>query len=125
MDYTSALILIAVTIFVAASVRIAKENERFAVFVLGRFLSIEGPGLLIYPPLGTKKLVRVALGAECEVQSSELLKIGDYALPYVSRTKAMAGTKVKVVGFTKSAVEIEPLREHYVICEKCGHKNAI
>ena len=54
-------IVIAFFIFIVASaVRIFREYERGVVFMLGRFLAVKGPGLVILIP-GLQQMVRVSL----------------------------------------------------------------
>ena len=124
MDYVSLIILGIVVLYLAMSFRIARENERFAVFVLGRFSGLKGPGLVLKMPGGTAKFARITLGAEGEIQSNELASFGGSAMPYKASASVRAGSKVRVTGFEKAAVQVEALQQ-FVVCEKCGHKNAV
>ena len=45
------LAVILLVFFLAASIKVVNESERLAVFRLGRFLNIVGPGLVIINPL--------------------------------------------------------------------------
>lgn len=124
MEY-GALILIAIlVVYLAMAFRIANESERFAVFALGRFVSLKGPGLVLRLPGSGYDFHRVALGAEGEVQSSELVMIGSHAVPFASKKSVRLGTRVRVSGFDSARVEVEPLQQVFV-CEKCGHKNVL
>src|SRR3989440_5021983 len=59
MDFIS-IVLILVTLYVIASLRVLKQYERGVVFFLGRFEGIRGPGLtLIFVPL--QQMTRVSL----------------------------------------------------------------
>ena len=106
------------------AVRIANENERFAVFALGRFVGLKGPGLVLKIPGGGSDFHRVALGAEGEIQSNELVLIGNRAMPFASSETARSRQKVRVCGFDSARVKVE-LLERFVVCEKCGHKNVV
>jgi regulator of protease activity HflC (stomatin/prohibitin superfamily) len=53
-----ALLVIAILLF--SSIRILREYERGVVFMLGRFYSVKGPGLIIIIP-GIQQMVRVDL----------------------------------------------------------------
>jgi len=44
-------IALAIILIVALSIKTIKQNERVAVFRLGRFLDIKGPGLIMPIPL--------------------------------------------------------------------------
>jgi len=54
------IILIAILALIASSLRVLREYERGVVFMLGRFLSVKGPGLIIIIP-GIQQMVRVDL----------------------------------------------------------------
>lgn len=91
---------------------------------MGRFAGLKGPGLVFKMPGGPVKFARVSLGVEGEIQSNELALFGGNAMPYTASTPVKAGAKVRVTGFQKAAVQVEALRQ-VVVCEKCGHKNAV
>lgn len=117
-------IIVATYVFVFRTIRISQENERFAVYVLGRFVGFKGPGLVLNTPGGNREFVRVLLGAEGEVQSKELVLLGSRAMPFKSESAVRVGTKIRVIGFTNSAVEVQA-QQQFVICQKCGHKNTL
>lgn len=54
------IVLIAIFALIASSLRILREYERGVVFMLGRFMSVKGPGLIIIIP-GIQQMVRVDL----------------------------------------------------------------
>lgn len=54
------ILIIAVIALVAASIRIMREYERAVIFMLGRFMSVKGPGLIIVIP-AIQQMVRVDL----------------------------------------------------------------
>jgi regulator of protease activity HflC (stomatin/prohibitin superfamily) len=59
-SFMFALLLILVLLALAASLRVLREYERGVVFMLGRFLAVKGPGLvLLFPAL--QQMVRVSL----------------------------------------------------------------
>jgi regulator of protease activity HflC (stomatin/prohibitin superfamily) len=55
-----AVLLLLVLMLLAASLRVLREYERAVVFMLGRFLAVKGPGLVILVP-GLQQMVRVSL----------------------------------------------------------------
>lgn len=123
MDYGALILLTVAVIYVVLSIRIAGENERFAVFMVGRFAGLKGPGLVLKVP-GASDLVRIALGAEGEVQSNALVSIGTRSIPYVAGGSVRSGAKVRVTGFETARVQVEPIQT-FLVCEKCGHKNPL
>ena len=54
------ILLMAILILIASSLRVLREYERGVVFMLGRFMSVKGPGLIIVIP-GIQQMVRVDL----------------------------------------------------------------
>jgi regulator of protease activity HflC (stomatin/prohibitin superfamily) len=54
------LLLVLLLMLLAASLRVLREYERGVVFMLGRFLAVKGPGLVILIP-GLQQMVRVSL----------------------------------------------------------------
>ena len=124
MDYAPLLIIVIAGVYLASSLRIVGENERFAVYALGLFVGLKGPGLVLKFPGSASKFTRVALGAEGEIQSNELALFGGNPMPYKALAALRAGSKIRVTGFEKAAVLVEAIQQ-FVVCEKCGHKNAV
>lgn len=54
------ILLIAIVALIAASLKVLREYERGVVFMLGRFMSVKGPGLIIIIPV-IQQMVRVDL----------------------------------------------------------------
>lgn len=124
MDYGALIVIIIVAVYLAMSFRVAKENERFAIFIFGRFAGLKGPGLVLKIPGTSSKFARIALSTEGEIQSNELALFEGNPMPYKVSTSVRIGSKVRVTGFEKAAVQVEAIQQ-FVVCEKCGHKNAI
>ena len=118
------LLLVGIAVYVFLSFRIARENERFAVFLLGRFVGFKGPGLVFKLPGSLPKFARVALGDEGEILSKEVASFGSNPIPFKASAVTRVGSRVRVTGFEKAAVQVEALQQ-FVVCEKCGHKNAV
>ncbi|MBI5716405.1 MAG: slipin family protein [Burkholderiales bacterium] len=60
MSFFAAVILVALLLLVASSLRILREYERGVVFQLGRFWRVKGPGLVLLIP-GIQQMVKVGL----------------------------------------------------------------
>ena len=78
------VVIILAVIFLSASVRVVKDHERMAVFGLGRFLRVLGPGLVFLIPV-VDKGVRVNLSEKIpgwQALSKEELgqKVTDYVI---------------------------------------------
>jgi len=124
MEYGPIILFAILAVYLAMALRIANEHERFAVFALGRFVGFKGPGLVLRFPGSAYDFHRVALGAEGEVQSNELVLIANRTVPFTAKKPVRSGSKVRVCGFNDARVEIEPLQQ-VVVCEQCGHKNVV
>ena len=59
-SFMSGLLLILLLLALAASLRVLREYERGVVFMLGRFLAVKGPGLVLLIP-ALQQMVRVSL----------------------------------------------------------------
>jgi regulator of protease activity HflC (stomatin/prohibitin superfamily) len=59
-SFMGVLVLFLLLFVLAASLRVLREYERAVVFMLGRFLSVKGPGLVILIP-ALQQMVRVSL----------------------------------------------------------------
>jgi regulator of protease activity HflC (stomatin/prohibitin superfamily) len=63
MDFgfgVGSIIIIAILALLISSIRIMREYERAVIFMLGRFMNVKGPGLIIVIP-GIQQMVRVDL----------------------------------------------------------------
>ena len=66
-------VLFAIVVGLAASVRILREYERAAVFTLGRFERVKGPGLVLLMPF-IQEMVRVDLRIQViEIPSQDVI----------------------------------------------------
>ncbi len=106
---------------VAFSLRIVKEYERLAVFTLGRFHSLKGPGLVFLSP-GVQRAHRIALGAKGSPVTASVARFDAIELPVESDHALVSGQQIKVVGFASNALRVEPETASSNVCPKCGHE---
>jgi len=124
VDVPALIFILVIGIYLAASIRISQENERFAVYRMGRFMGLKGPGLALKMPGATTTFVRLSLGEEGEIQSNELALFSGNPIPYQANVTPKVGTRVRIVGFDSKAVVVDAVQQ-VVVCEKCGHKNVM
>lgn len=118
--FTTFLLLLIVIVLLAASLKIANENERFAEFVLGRFAGFKGPGLLFRSP--TSKMVRLSIGDDGVVRNAEFVTFGDTDVPISSAASFRTGDKVRIDGFDSNEPRlVASSTESKHNCPKCGH----
>lgn len=125
MDLTILFLLIAASIILSMMIKIAQDNERFAVYALGRFTGIKGPGLVLKAPGNAIEFMRIALGDIGEVQSNEFILINEKPLPFLAGGRIKLGSKVRITGFENSKVKVEAYEPQYITCENCGHQNPL
>ena len=94
-------------IMILASIRVAKEHERFAIFMLGRFFTLKGPGLIICMPF-MQKAVRLAIGDKNKYKGDEIAEYLGYGLPVKTDSTLGINTPIRIKSFNNGQVHIEP-----------------
>ena len=120
----NSLILVVVALIVAvlpSSMKIAHENERFAVFVLGRFAGFKGPGLIFKS--STSKFIRLKIGDIGTLTRREFARFGENDIPIKNTADLRVGDSVRIERFDETGLHLVkssvPPRTH---CPKCGHE---
>lgn len=118
-----ALLVVAVVI-VTWGLRIASEGERFAAFVLGRYIGLKGPGLLWKMPGQTGQWVRLRLGERGEMLGPDVARFGEHDVPVNTESPVRLGAFIRIAGFGKDSVRVELDTNQMQIhrCPKCGHE---
>lgn len=115
-----ALVLVALFV-VYSSIGIAQENERFAVFMLGRFVRFAGPGLIMKTV--AMRLVRLKVGDIGTVTSHEFVKFGEVDIPFGNLGSFAVGDPVKIDGFDGTDPRlVESALRPKTRCPQCGHE---
>ena len=115
------ILTLIIVVALASSVKIAGESERFAVFILGRFHSFKGPGLVLVAP-GTHKVHRLRIGDTGLVKSSRLVQFGETDVPISDIGSLKVGQSVRIDNFDGVEPRIAAASTRAeVICPKCGH----
>lgn len=110
-----------------ACIRIAGEYQRFAVFALGRFVGLRGPGLIYRWPGGGGRWIRISVGDFGELVGPHVGRFSGVDMPASYEGNIRLGASVRISGFTSDEVlvEADPTRVRKVTCERCGHEMAI
>lgn len=118
-----ALMALAVVV-IAWGIRIVSENERIAVYALGRFGGFKGPGLLWRLPGQASEWVRLRVGERGEMIGPDTARFGRHDLPVTSESDVRLGSFIRIVGFDEQSVRVEPDTDQTRIhrCPKCGHE---
>ena len=109
--------------FLFAKLKIAKDNERFAVHSLGQFRKLLGPGLLLKWSGSETKWHRLALGEIGNWVGGDRAQFGDCVVPVQYEEKPKRG--VRIEGFEDERVLVAPSEVVSFPCEKCGHINHV
>ena len=95
-----------IVVVVFLSIRVAKEHERFAVFILGRFFALKGPGLIIRAPF-VQESIRLALGDKGRFKGDGIAEFQGYGLPVTTDTAVGVNTPVTIRSFSNGQVHVE------------------
>jgi regulator of protease activity HflC (stomatin/prohibitin superfamily) len=118
--------LIIFVLFIAG-IKILRDQERFAVILLGKFQKFKGPGIVVNWPSAEIKRIKVSVGDRGEVLTPGWVHIRDRDLPFKSDNSIQVGNIVRIMGFTedKLIVAYDNNQERSMICENCGHENIL
>lgn len=119
-------IIVFATFFLSSSIKIAREDQRFAVFRLGRFMGIKGPGLIYVIPV-TDKVHKLSLGDSGELLASGQARFGKVTVPVESGERLEVGSAVRIMRFKDSSVVVTHGlgKGRKVMCPKCSHEMAV
>jgi hypothetical protein len=120
-------VIIVFMIFVLMRLKIIKENERFAIHILGQFKGLKGPGLLIKFAGKEAKWTLIKADDRGKVVTDNMFRIKEKDIPFKSADKVRPGSFVRISGFENEHVIVvkDMDQRNTFICEKCGHQNII
>ena len=108
----SLLLLVLVNLIVVRHLKISQEHERFAVFRVGRYVGLRGPGLCLNvsgPVL--EKWHRISLDDRGELISPDNAKFDtDIILP-VKCKQGKVGGNVRIVGFDENLIHVMTVQD--------------
>lgn len=121
------VIIIIITVVLLNALKIAQEQERFAVIKLGKFYELKGPGLLLKLMGSDAEWIRLRLGERGELVSPEFGRFQNKDIPVIVDAGTQIGSMIKIIGFNgkKVLAHLDLEQRRTVICEKCGHENKI
>lgn len=116
-----AIVLAGIVYLLCSSIAIAQENERFAVFVIGRFVAYEDPGLVL--KVGPQRLLLLKVGDIGTLTSHEFAKFGEVDIPIRDAELSEVGAPVSIDGFDDTEPRlVESSRRPKTRCPDCGHE---
>ena len=123
MDTVLVIALLIVVLALATNTfKIANEDERLAVFSMGRFLAYKGPGLVLVMPF-MQQVHKIRLGDIGVLTSRDFATFDNVAIPVNNTNGLREGEAVRISDFdgfeprlVASSVPAPTM------CPKCGHK---
>ena len=105
LDLWVVFLILVVIALPALAVRVAPEHHRFAVFVVGKYASLKGPGILVRVPAPRTKWLRLRIGDGVHVISTNLAKVGTFHFP-VTVKSGDAGRVMRITAFQGDSIVI-------------------
>ncbi len=126
MHLSSLFLLMFLVVLASSSIKIARENQRFIVYRLGRLFGLKGPGLIFIIP-GVDKCTKINVGDRGELLAQDLARINNADIPVMVGGRAEVGKMVRIQSFTErdAVVVTENIQTKEFVCEKCGHINRV
>lgn len=118
---TIALFLV-VIIVMPMGLKIAAEDQRFAVFTLGRFAGFSGPGLVLAAPFVTR-LYALNVGDSGVMTGTGFAKFDKTSIPVKNTLSLTAGQAIRIDGFDGTEPRIvSAIARPVNHCPNCGHQ---
>jgi len=120
------LVLLAL-IFIVSRIKLAQDQERFCIFILGKYKGLKGPGIFYKFSGGEVKWVRLRLGDKGHLLSKNIARFQNNDIPIISHSKIEIGSNIQITGFENDKIIINQSLDQgkTIKCEKCGHKMVI
>ena len=111
---------------IAKSIKIVRAFRRYAVFRLGRFTSLKGPGVAFTLPF-VDQCVKISMGDQGILVAGDEVRMKEKGIPSEIEGSASIGQIVYVKDFRKNRIVVDAHidQTRFVKCEKCGHMNVI
>ena len=98
------ILIILIIIYLAASLRVASEHQRFALFRLGRYFGLKGPGVIIMMPI-IDRCFQIAVGDQGLLIKDGIGKFKEAELPVDHSENISTGSRIKVKGFSNNKIQ--------------------
>ncbi len=94
-------------ILVGSSIKIARENQRFVLYRLGRFFGLKGPGLFFIIP-GVDKCTKINVGDRGELLAEDRARIRNVDVPVRVLGRVEVGKSVHIQSFMERDAIVIP-----------------
>ncbi|OPX99623.1 MAG: hypothetical protein A4E62_02571 [Syntrophorhabdus sp. PtaU1.Bin002] len=99
------LLIILIIMFLAMSLRMASEYQRFVLFRLGRYSGLKGPGLALFIPI-IDRFFPISVGDQGQLSDDGIGKFGEIKVPVDHNEKVHTGSIIKVNGFLNNKIQV-------------------
>ena len=122
-----AIAIIILLLLLARCLKIAAENQRFAILRLGKYAGLKGPGLLLKFSGSETLWERLTVGDRGELVAPGIGQFKRVQVPVEIDRGVLAGSTIRLIGFTGDSVltMLDPNQQRKVVCEKCGHEMTV
>ncbi len=119
--------IVLVFLVLAFKARIVPENARFAVFKLGKFMGLKGPGIVLKLHGRDTRWKSISVGDRGELLSRKIGQFHGAQIPVEMDQEVYVGSVIRITGFTASAVQarLDPDQRKKIVCTKCGHEMSV
>ena len=105
MPMFEAVFVILFMIFLAFSVRVVPEQQRIALYRLGRYRGLKGPGVVIVVPYMDRGC-KITLEDRGVLISGGAGKFQEFQVPVMFNYSIATGSSIEVVGFGKDRLQV-------------------
>ena len=106
-----AAVLLVIVVFLAKTIRIVPEQQRLAVYRLGKYLGTKGPGIILtLPPID--RVVEVKVGATGSLTTEKTMAIRDQEIPVMVLDGSAPGYPVTIQEFDRGTILVAHLPAH-------------
>jgi hypothetical protein len=106
MPIGETVFVVLVMLFLAFSMRVVPEQQRIALFRLGRYMGLKGPGLVMVVPYMDRGN-KINIGDQCILTADGMGKFPEFLVPVVFTSNIPAGSSIRVVGFAKDRLQVQ------------------
>jgi regulator of protease activity HflC (stomatin/prohibitin superfamily) len=106
MIIVETIFIVLVMIFLAFSTRAVTRQQRIALFRLGRYAGLKGPGVIIVVPFVDRDC-KITIGDQGVLVEDGKGKFQEFQVPVVFTSTIPTGASIKVIGFAKERLQVE------------------
>lgn len=106
MTIIETLFIVFIMLFLAFSMRVVAEQQRIALFRLGRFTGLKGPGMVMVVPFLDREC-KIAIGDQGVLAADAMGKFREFQVPVVFTSSIPIGASITVVGFAKDKLQVK------------------